>query len=87
MDRFLVSSGPDGASAVIVDGLIGVEVEVCKALYGDYPPPEWHQAEWQQYAGLLRDADSWSADDGRPYWSWQDRYEDGYLTVQRISGA
>lgn len=87
MDRFLVTNGPDGAASVIVESLADVEVEVCKILYGDYPPSDEHRIEWQQYSEILKDANNWSADDGRSYWFWHESYEDGYIRAQRITDA
>ncbi len=85
---FLVTSTGDYNAAVLVMGMAGLRNEVTEIFMGDAAavPDDMCQG----ILDALADPDEWennghSQGDGEPFWHIQFSFEDGWLSVQRIS--
>ena len=87
---FLVTSGGDYSAAVLVLGMEGVRNEVLAIFMGDAKTePD------EMCSGILEalaDPKQWieqgyTEGDGEPFWHIHFSFEDGWLSVQRVSRA
>lgn len=82
-EYYLVEHGPDGAAAVIVEGLEAVYREILTSMFGAWQDANAEEADaWQT---LICDPDEWTPSFDEPFWSFHHSFEDGHLTVQRIT--
>jgi hypothetical protein len=87
---FLVISGGDYNAAVLVLGMEGVRAEVTAIFMGDAKdePDEMCSGILEALADPVQWIDNGHTQgDGEPFWHIHFSFEDGWLSVQRVSAA